>query len=209
MRSRRSLPGNRRPERESVDGTLELVTPPTVEPVTVQECKDWMRVTLDDEDTLITDLIAAARGHVEELTGRALLTQTWDYWLDEFPYCEMDIPRPKIQSVTYIKYLDTSGVLQTLSSSLYTVDTKRSPGRIVPSYGNVWPVAQYVPNAVQVRYIAGYGDEPEDVPTQLRQATKVLVATMYENREAMSDVSLETVPMAFYQLLNQHRMWWL
>ena len=34
------------------------------------------------EDDLLTDIIQASREHVEDITSRALLTQTWDYYLD-------------------------------------------------------------------------------------------------------------------------------
>ena len=37
------------------------------------------------ENDLLNDLISTAREYVEDATRRALLTQTWDYYLDEFP----------------------------------------------------------------------------------------------------------------------------
>lgn len=192
-----------------MDGTLELITAPASEPVTVIEAKAWARVTTDEDDSLIDALTSTARAHVEELTGRALLTQTWDYWLDRFPCGELAVPRPLLRTVTYIKYIDQSGALITLDSSKYTVDAKRIPGRIVPSYGNVWPSARGVPNAINVRFDAGFGAASESVPLQLRQAILVLVATLYEQREHLTEAALQDVPVAFWQLINQHRVWWL
>lgn len=194
-----------------VDGTLSLVTAPTIEPITVDEAKDWARITDDTEDAVVERLITAARGFVEEITGRALITQTWDYYLDAFP-CGLgtiDVPRPRLQSVTFVKYTDEDGVVQTLDAAEYTVDTKREPARIVPAYGESWPSIRDVPNAVQVRFVAGYGAAAVSVPEQLRHAIGVLVATMYEQRESVAETAMVDVPVAFWQLVNQHRIWWL
>jgi uncharacterized phiE125 gp8 family phage protein len=191
--------------------SLVLFTGPTDEPLTVQEAKDWARITESEDDDLVQGLIRAARCHVEQLTGRALLTQTWDLYLDCFPW-QIDVPRPPLQSVTSIKYIDTEGVLQTLASSEYTVDAKSEPGRIVPAYGKVWPSTRYEPNAVQVRFVAGYGLEALDIDArapELRQAIGVLVGTMYEQRETRTPDELTEVPEAFYQLVNQDRVFWL
>jgi hypothetical protein len=92
------------------------------------------------------------------------------------------------------------------------VDAKSEPGRIVPAYGKVWPSTRYEPNAVQVRFVAGYGLEALDIDArapELRQAIGVLVGTMYEQRETRTPDELTEVPEAFYQLVNQDRVFWL
>ena len=53
-----------------------LLTPPAAEPWTVAEAKAFLRVEHDDDDAIIASLIAAARGQIEALTRRALMTQT-------------------------------------------------------------------------------------------------------------------------------------
>lgn len=188
-------------------GTLSLVTPAGIQPVTVDDVKDWGRIG-DDEDALLDGIIRAATAHVEEITGRALLTQTWDFFLDCFP-TQIDLPRPRLQTVTSIKYYDTDGVLQTLAATEYTADNKAEPARIVEAYGKSWPSIRDIPNAVEVRYVAGYGASPEDVPEALKQAIKVLAVTMYEHREHLTPEAVDDVPAAFWQLVNQHRMFWL
>ncbi|HOD72239.1 MAG TPA: hypothetical protein PKO27_14500, partial [Deltaproteobacteria bacterium] len=37
------------------------------------------------EDDLLGDILTTAREHVEDITGRAILTQTWDAYLSEWP----------------------------------------------------------------------------------------------------------------------------
>lgn len=52
-----------------------VLTPPSVEPVTLTDVKDWLNIDFTDKDTLITKLITRARRRAEELTGRAFASQ--------------------------------------------------------------------------------------------------------------------------------------
>lgn len=219
-----------------MDGTPVLVTPPAQEPVTLADVKAWARVATSADDALLTAILTAARLHVEQIAGLALLTQTWDYWLDMFPYGglsplrwtygspyaasvprwtyafpsgEIALPYAPLQTVSFVKYVDDTGATATLDPSLYQVDATRLPGRIVPAYGQTWPVARSQPNAVQVEYVAGYGAASTNVPEPLKQAIKVLAATMYEQREATVEAVLQDVPLVFLQLVNAYRVWWL
>ena len=64
---------------------LTIATGPTVEPISTEEAKNHLRVDIEDDNAVIKSLILAARESVEVITRRALITQTWDYYLDEFP----------------------------------------------------------------------------------------------------------------------------
>jgi hypothetical protein len=46
------------------------------EPVTLQEAKDWCRIDVPDDDTLITSLIKAARIICEQYSGLSFVTKT-------------------------------------------------------------------------------------------------------------------------------------
>jgi uncharacterized phiE125 gp8 family phage protein len=140
---------------------LTLITPPDGEPVVATEAIDHLRLEADtEEDALIASLVTSAREIIETQTGRALITQTWELTLDRFPCgtvgygaswvrtTQIQLPKPPIQSVTSVKYIDTDGVLQTLASTEYTVDTTSMRGRIVPAWGKVWPSTRDVINAV-------------------------------------------------------------
>lgn len=64
---------------------LVLITPPAVEPVCLADVKAFLRIEDDTEDQIITDLITAAREYLENRTGRAFITQTWQLTDDGFP----------------------------------------------------------------------------------------------------------------------------
>lgn len=111
-------------------------------------------------------------------------------------------PLAPLQSVSSIQYrAATDGTLTTLASSGYDVDTDSKPGRITPSYGNVWPVARWQPNAVLVTFVAGYG-AASAVPEAIKAAIKLLVGHWYENREAVVTGTIATqLPLTVEALL--------
>ncbi len=191
---------------------LKIITPPAVEPVTLQEAKLHLRVDGEDEDTLIQGLIQAAREHVETiLTHTALCTQTLEWVTDAFPDCweAIELPRPPLQSVTSIKYTDSANVVHTMSASDYCVNIDGFPGTITPAYGLSWPGDALAPSgAVRVRYVAGWG-LPAAVPQSLKQAILLLIGHFYDNRGVMVSSALAEMPFAVNALCNGYlcSMW--
>lgn len=204
-----------------------LVLAPTQEPVSVDEANAFARVSTTAEDALMADLITAARKRCEDYRGQSFATQTWDYFLDYFPRWrdgytldgaftpigaqfwtgfpdafgkrEMPIilPRPPVQSVTFVKYTPYNQAPVTMDPATYQVDTMNvlAP-RIVPTFDRMWPtdLLQSV-NGVNVRFIAGYLPV---VPEQISLAIKQLVAYWFYNRDATG-----TVPESVNQLLSE------
>jgi len=167
-------------------GLIRTVEPAT-EPISLAEAKAHMRVDLEDEDSLITSLITAVRISVENYTGRALVTQTWALTLDdEWPEDErIVLPRPPVASVTSIAYVDLNGDAQTLNSNQYTL-FKRDTGEwaIRPAYDVIWPDVRRVPAAATVTFVAGVADSA--VPEAIKQGILLIIAHLFENREAVN-----------------------
>lgn len=188
---------------------LVLQTAPTVEPVTSTEAKAHLRVTTTDDDTYITTLISVARKHVETITNRALINQTWDYFLDDFPTKDrIVIPLSKLSSVTSVKYTDSDNAQTAFASGSYIVDTNTDPGQIVLAYGESWP--SYTPrpiNAVEIRFVAGYGAAASAVPEGIKQAILLLISHWYENREPVNIGNIVSViPETVNALLWPYRV---
>ncbi len=158
----------------------KLIEPPAEEPVTLQEVQAHLRLE-SGEDNYVAGLIVAARRHCEAFQGRAYVTQTWELYLDAFPGGCIKCPLPPLQSVTFIKYRDSSGVLQTLDQSAYIVDAYSEPAPVFRAYGESWPSTYPEANAVQIRFVAGYG-AASDVPSEIKQAILLKIADLYENR---------------------------
>lgn len=75
---------------------IKLITPPSVEPVSVIEANEHLRLDSDDEEGLVTNLIKAARQYCEDFQNRAYYTQTYELWLDAWPEF-FELPRPPLQ----------------------------------------------------------------------------------------------------------------
>jgi hypothetical protein len=84
---------------------LKQKVAPAVEPLTLEEAKNHLRVDadIDEDDALINNLIAAARQDCEKFQNRAYITQTWELWLDAWPekdYIELPLPPLQEPAVT-------------------------------------------------------------------------------------------------------------
>lgn len=186
---------------------VSLVTDAEVEPVTVQEVKDNLRVTDTDEDSLIAGLITSARMIVEQITRRSLINKTYDLYLDAFPASEViELPFPPLSSVTSVKYYDQDNQLQTLGASNYQTDNRSAPGRIVLTEDGAWPLTEGDKvNAVEIRFIAGYGASAAAVPNPIRLAIIHLVSHWFEHREPYSQASVSKIPVTFENILMPYR----
>ena len=139
-----------------------------------------------DEDSTILRYIKTARRVAEKYHGFAYCTQTWELYMDRFPVGDfIELPRPPLQTVTHVKYKEAAaGVLTTWPATEYLVDTFNEPGRIVLKYGYAWPNTYPEAQAVQIRYVAGYGLAAA-VPAEIKDAILRAVTDLYNNRGDM------------------------
>ncbi len=163
------------------NSVLKLVTPPADEPVALTEAKRHLRVDFPDDDPTIQLLISACRGQLESWLRRSLLNQTWDLTLDWGP-AWVELPRPPLVSVTEVKVrgLDTTEVLADPAS--YYVNASANTIALKPA--SVWPV-HITPMGWRVRFVAGYGDTPDDVPAAIRMELLAMVSQQYEDRSSI------------------------
>jgi uncharacterized phiE125 gp8 family phage protein len=173
----------------------ELVTSPDAEPVTLEEAKAHARVYTDADDSEITAFISASREMTERNTRRQLITAEYVMTARGFPRARwFELPRPPLQSVESIKYLDVEGQEQTLSASAYTVRTGGQVyGSVHLNQGFDWPTTIEQQDSVSIEFTAGYGDDPGDVPPPLRQAILMRVAHWYANKESTIAATLMQV----------------
>lgn len=189
---------------------LKINTEPSAEPLSATDIYDQSRIDGTDEAVLLAAYIAAARQHVENVTGRALLTQTWDMYLDDWPANGViKLPKPPLVSVTHIKYTDSDDTESTFSADYYSVDTNSVPGRIVLDYGESWPTDTLATNnPITIRFVAGYGADSTSVPDPILHAMKLLVGSWFENRESLlvgpAGLEIMEVPMGFRALLANY-----
>jgi len=185
---------------------LKLITPATAQPVTLDDAKKQTRIDTSDDDARLRAYISSATAMAEQATGRALMPQEWELTLDAFPQAFI-LTRVPLIGVVSIKYLDQSGVLQTLDASQYTIDAADDYGhaRVTPAYLSVWPLTRNTSNAVALHYSAGYGDASK-VPESIKLWILAMVGTMYDNR-ASTD-SKPSYDLGYVdRLLDPYKVW--
>jgi uncharacterized phiE125 gp8 family phage protein len=226
---------------------LIVQTQPTQEPITLAQARIFLRVSITDDDALITALIAAAREEVEHFTGRSFAIKSYLQALDSFPYFVdtvlsqnayppsyysypmyatsmwnysqmIKLFRPPCIAVQGIDYTDAGGANQTLEQDTnFILDNVSEPARIFPMPGAQWPPCLYAPNAVRIRYTAGYGSSAVDatpvdgelaqgagsqpMPQRAILAMYQLLASWYENRESITPQTMKALPHHVEMLL--------
>jgi hypothetical protein len=83
----------------------------------------------------------------------------------------------------------------------YLYDRVSEPPRLFPLTGSFWPPVLYVPNAVQIHFLAGYGNDGAATPGCAQVAIMQLASHWYENREPVTDIKLQEIPWHLKNLL--------
>lgn len=204
-----------------------VTSAPTEVGIDLEELKAQLSITGSANDARLMRIASAALTFTERYINRALITRTYLYKLDRFGACNRGdtddfwyqplgmseraspfivLPYPPLISVTSVKYYDDDGVLQTISSSNYQVDTTNEPGRIAPVYGYTWPYPGVRLNPIEIVYTAGYGTLFSTIPADLRHAIMMLIGHFNENREATLPMSVETVPLGYDDIVAQYKL---
>lgn len=180
--------------------TLSLLTPPAIEPVSLQQAKAQLKLDIDDDNGLVTSLIEAARMRTEHYTRRALLTQSWIQWCDNWPSAPIMLAFPPLQAITAVTSYDMWDNAHVIDASLYRVENGDGGARlafkefVVPAFN----LRRF--DALSICYRCGYGDSQDDVPQAIRSAILAMITDLYAHR---GDVAL--TPQTALSLLESFR----
>jgi hypothetical protein len=181
---------------------LICLKPPLQEPISLEQLKNFLKIDDYNEDSLLEDLLKAARQFVEDFTERSLLEQQWRF---TFSYCAekpytltrgsppgtplLSLLRPKNPSVE-LRLLRTPILainkiyFQGEDSTIYPL--QKTEYQIEVDYCSTLLTLHSIRNHYRfqlvVEYTAGYGAQPQDVPAIFLQAILMKCAEWYENR---------------------------
>lgn len=188
-----------------------LISQSTVEPITLAEAKAHLRQPSTADDTLISELLAAARNTAEIYTGRDLVQRVYDYSLTGFPSGDIELEKAPVNAVTSINYVDTNGDDQTVAPAVYGANLNETAPFVYLNYGQSWPSARQQQGAVTIRLTTGYPsgtgspiDEAENIPAAIKSAIKVMLRDLYDNR---GNTEHGVMGMTAQNLLAPFRIW--
>lgn len=179
---------------------LTVVTPSAALPVTLADVKLHLRLDTDTsvEDALLTRLVRASAERCSHETGRAMLTTA--YRLEAGIGEKLILPRPPLVEVTAVTLIDSDGNENVLTESDYTLTATRAQTLLtVTAPGDAVTVI--------VTFDSGYGDTADTLPEALAAWILLDVATLYEQRQALTAGNLNAVPYPFVGgLLDAYRV---
>jgi len=164
------------------------------EPVTIAKARQFVKHE-DDSDTaeitLITDMVAAVRTHIERRTGLSLVGKTYEVFFrwDDKPFILPVSPVISVDKVEKVDYLGTKTEL-TLNTDyfkkgLYDIE-------IIPMLGATSDPLRNDNGLYDllVTFQAGYGDDlTEDCPADILDAMMTQVVQWYENRDDFRELN--------------------
>lgn len=183
-----------------------ILTAPTVLAVSAAQLRTFVRAdatSLPDADAEF--IIKQATDFIEQISGLALLHQSWQLTLDSWPgYLEpwwdgvvqaamselssgksrwLTLPKYPLSSITSVTTYDEADASTVVTvATVFQVDSQRMPGRLALKNGQLWPTAPRNTNAIEIIYVAGFGAAAATVPASLQRAVLQFSSFLYENR---------------------------
>lgn len=209
--------------------TLEILVPPTSEPIPLDLLRRHIRIDHFDDDVLLKGYLAAARAMAEMYLSRVLVSQTLQWtvqprdavWPERHHlHWTLELPRSPVQSIESVIVNDERGNQTTILPAVlpivppavmqgYKADLAFTPSRVKIGRGTVLidgrTLSRTNIESVQIVFVAGYG-EPEAVPQPILDAIMLTAAYLYENR---GDAGGNEMPHAVEWLLDPYRIMFL
>lgn len=178
-----------------------LLERPRMEPVSLGDMRDWLRVETPDEDDIIASLIVAARERVEAQTGIKLMHQSWRLrmeWRDGIRRFRSALrPIIAIEAMRLIRADD--GIIPVASEDVLLRRDDRESLLVLRDHVEVPADVA----GVEWDVTCGMAALPAQVPHPLQQAIRLLAAQWYAHRG--DGAASQEVPAAVTALLAPHR----
>lgn len=163
--------------------------------VSLDNIKNHLRVSSDDENDYVTDIVTAATYAVERWTQRLLTVRTATLRLTDLPGARepIELPGGAVASLTSVT---ADGVAITGGTVL-----GESPALLIPAAD--WPTVTGEGYPVIIIYQAGLAT----VPADLVHAVKMIAADMYDARSSTVEGPTNKAMISAEYLMAPHRIW--
>ncbi len=169
---------------------LTVVTAAAALPVLMADIKLHLRLDTDtsDEDRLLERLARTSAERCSQETGRAVLTTTYqvEAGIDEV----LLLPKPP-----FVEMVSVTGVAEDGTTTVLTTDDYTLTGTAQKTLVTITNPGDAV--TVRIRYDAGYGAAADDLPNAMISWMLMDIATLYEQRQAVTAGQANAVPYPF------------
>jgi uncharacterized phiE125 gp8 family phage protein len=182
---------------------LVLNLAPATEPISVADLKAHLRIDTTADNAALASMITTARLQIEAALALALITQHWTWTFDRWPRrASVELPISPVQSILSFTVMCSDGLL-TVPSSATILDGNGIAARLITKDG--WPAPSVAALGIEIKFTAGYGATPADVPAPLRHAVLLLAAHWYGHRDPGNCCTTAPSPAAVEHLLAPYR----
>lgn len=204
---------------------IKITTQPTIEPISIEEAKEHLRLDDDIDDIPVLTYVKAARLWAEKYTGRSFITRTIQQFVDSSastldplyegmrtgilskPYSNyIELAASPAITVTSINYYNDSDTQSTWATSNYYVDNVSDLGRIYLRDTGTFPTDLRAANGLEINYTAGYGSARSDVPSDIKLAMLQYMTFAYEHRGEQEGSTTPMMPKILNTLLSPYKI---
>jgi len=164
----------------------EVLIPPSLEPLTLDEVKEWLKIpaSVTQDDNILSSLIIATRIFFENYTNRILINTTFRNFSNCFAQA-FEFSRGKLQSLESFQYL-VDGSFIDVPIGTYQVLNETFYWRIIFSQFQNLPSNKddniNIYQGIRTDFIAGFGPLQADIPQDIKIGLLNHIAALYENR---------------------------
>ena len=104
----------------------KLITPPTQEPFSINEIKQNLKISSNNEDSKLESLIVIARQYAEQYMKKSLMPQSWEATYTTYIKGTRYLPFGPIRNIKSIKIEDKMGNSSLISKEDFEVNLPES-----------------------------------------------------------------------------------
>lgn len=187
--------------------TYEIITPPAITPITLQQAKDQARITTTLDDVEITLFIEAATRFFENYTNRILINTGFRTYFDLFKTA-FSLRRSKFQSLQKFDYLVSDIETPVPAANFYVTDEKDYSRIIFKTFNLIPQDKDDRQQSIIVEFTVGYGVLDTLVPPDIKIALLQHVTNLYFDRGDCScnTASISALPPMVKSIYDKYRI---